>query len=176
MSPKSLHDQTFEAFVPTGAPDALRARFEPGSSAGDPMKHTPLVLIVDDERDNREAYAEYLQFRGFRTRQAATGAGALREARRSKPDVVVLDMRLPDLPGMEVSRRLRSGGFACSIIALSACVFQADVDAALESGCDAFLAKPCLPDALVEEIRRLLGGRQALATAPLITHHRASND
>jgi DNA-binding response OmpR family regulator len=123
------------------------------------MKRTPVVLIVDDERDNREAYAEYLEFRGFRTRQAATGEAALREARRSNPDVVVLDMRLPDLPGVEVSRRLRARGFAQGIIALSASVFQTDVAAALESGCDAFVAKPCLPDALVVEITRLLGAR-----------------
>lgn len=122
------------------------------------MNPSPLVLIVDDARDNREAYAEYLQFQGFRTSQAATGEQALEEFRRATPDVVLLGMRLPDFPGVEVSRRMRSMNHAgTTIIALSACVFKEDVAAAMESGCDLFLGKPCLPDALVFEIRRQLG-------------------
>jgi CheY-like chemotaxis protein len=124
------------------------------------MKPAPLVLIVDDAQDNREAYAEYLRYRGFRTTEAGTGQQALKEFHRSAPDVVLLDMRLPDFPGVEVSRRMRSmGSGGTTIIALSACVFEQDVAAAMESGCDAFLAKPCLPDALVVEIRRLLASQ-----------------
>ncbi len=121
------------------------------------MNRTPLVLIVDDARDNREAYAEYLRFRGFRTTEASTGAEALRESRRLHPDVVLLDMCLPDLAGAEVSRQMRSAGRSCPrIIAISACVYPTDVAAALDSGCDAFLGKPCLPDDVVSEITRLL--------------------
>ena len=117
----------------------------------------PLVLIVDDAKDNREGYAQYLEFCGLRTVEAATGEEALRQAHRWKPDVILLDMRLPDLAGIEVSRLLRSAGFAHTpIIALSACVFPPDVRAAMESGCDAFLAKPCLPDAVFAEITRFL--------------------
>lgn len=121
------------------------------------MDQSPLVLIVDDARDNREAYAEYLQFRGFRVLEAATGQSALDEADRHDPDVVLLDMVLPDIAGTEVTRRLRSAGFGRpTIIALSACVSERDVALALESGCDSFLAKPCVPDAVVTEIWRLL--------------------
>jgi two-component system cell cycle response regulator DivK len=121
------------------------------------MNRPPLVLIVDDATDNREGYAQYLQFCGFRTAEAATGEDALKEAHRSKPDVILLDMRLPGLPGAEVSRRLRSAGFdSMPIIALSACAFDSDIAAAKESGCNAFLAKPCLPETVVMEIRRLL--------------------
>jgi two-component system cell cycle response regulator DivK len=121
------------------------------------MAPQPLVLIVDDARDNREGYAEYLRFRGFRVLEAGTGAQALEVAERSHPDVIVLDMRLPDIDGTEVSRRLRAGGFdRTAIVAVSACVSRTDVGAAIESGCDLFLPKPCLPDALVNEINRLL--------------------
>ena len=121
------------------------------------MAPQPLILLVDDARDNREGYAEYLLYCGFRIIEAATGEDALEQAQRCRPDVIVLDMRLPDIDGTEVSRRLRAAGFdRTTIIALSACVARADVGAAIESGCDAFLAKPCLPDALVREIRRLL--------------------
>jgi two-component system cell cycle response regulator DivK len=120
------------------------------------MNRSPLVLIVDDARDNREAYAEYLRYCGFRTTEAATGEEALRESRRLRPDVVLLDMRLPDVAGPEVSRRLRADRVRPRIIAISACVYPNDVAAALDSGCDAFLSKPCLPDDVVSEIHRLL--------------------
>jgi two-component system, cell cycle response regulator DivK len=121
------------------------------------MAPQPLILIVDDARDNREGYAEYLRFRGFRVVEAGNGKDALEQAERCQPDVVVLDMRLPDIDGTEVSRRLRAAGFErTTIVAVSACVSRADVGAAIESGCDSFLPKPCLPDALVNEINRLL--------------------
>jgi two-component system cell cycle response regulator DivK len=121
------------------------------------MAPHPLILIVDDVRDNREGYAEYLRFRGFGVQEAGTGTDALELATRCQPDVIVLDMRLPDIDGTEVTRRLRSAGFErTTIIAVSACVSRADVGAAIESGCDSFLPKPCLPDALVNEINRLL--------------------
>jgi CheY-like chemotaxis protein len=121
------------------------------------MERPPLVLIVDDSRDNREGYAQYLQFCGFETVEAATGIEALTLAERYKPDVILLDLRLPGLDGLDVSRSLRATGFARTpIVAVSAAVFPPDVDAAIESGCDVFLPKPCLPDAVVAEIRRLL--------------------
>jgi len=124
------------------------------------IKPSPLVLIVDDAVDNREGYVQYLQFCGFRTAEAATGPGALDEARRTQPDVILLDMRLPGLDGAEVTRRLRASGFEQTpIIALSACVTQSDIAVALESGCDAFLAKPCVPELVVDEIKRLLEKR-----------------
>jgi CheY-like chemotaxis protein len=124
------------------------------------MKRSPLVLIVDDVTDNREGYAQYLQFRGFRTAEAETGQDALTEANRCRPDVILLDMRLPVIDGLEVTRRLRAGGFAeTPIIAVSASVAESDIAAALDSGCDAFLAKPCLPEAVVDEINRQLNRR-----------------
>jgi two-component system cell cycle response regulator DivK len=124
------------------------------------MASEPLILIVDDARDNREGYAEYLRFCGFRVAEAGTGRDALDKAERSHPDVIVLDMRLPDIDGTEVSRRLRAaGGERTAIIAVSACVSRADVGAAIESGCDSFLPKPCLPDVLVKEINRLLSSQ-----------------
>ena len=122
------------------------------------MAPAALVLIVDDAPDNREAYAEYLRFRGFRTLEAGTGAEAIALARSHQPDVILLDMRLPDIDGLEVSRVVRADPALqqAKIIAVSAAVFPADVAAALDSGCHVFLQKPCLPDALVAEIERLL--------------------
>jgi two-component system, cell cycle response regulator DivK len=122
------------------------------------MSLAPLVLIVDDAPDNREAYAEYLRFRGFRTLEAATGTDAIEQARENRPDVILLDLRLPDIDGLEVSRYVRASKTLQQpkIIAVSAAVFPSDVADALSSGCNVFLQKPCLPDTLVAEIERLL--------------------
>jgi CheY-like chemotaxis protein len=122
------------------------------------MPSAPLVLIVDDAFDNREAYAEYLRFRGFRTLEAGTGAAALDQARGHRPDVILLDLRLPDIDGLEVSRLVRADPTLrqAKVIAVSAAVFPADIADAMRSGCHAFLQKPCLPDTLVAEIERLL--------------------
>lgn len=121
------------------------------------MERSPVVLIVDDATDNREGYAQYLQFCGYETVEAATGEEALAIARHVKPDAILLDVRLPTIDGLEVARILRAEGFQNTpILAMSACVFEPDVKAALESGCDAFLAKPCLPETVVDELKRLI--------------------
>jgi len=120
------------------------------------MSRPPRVLIVDDNRDNREVYAEYLRFRGFDIAEAMTGAEAVEKAVVGKPDVVLLDLRLPDIDGYEVCRRLRARAARPRIIALTACAFDEDAQSALASGCDHFLAKPCLPETLEIEMRRVL--------------------
>jgi CheY-like chemotaxis protein len=122
------------------------------------MSRAPLVLIVDDALDNREAYAEYLRLRGFRTLEAATGANAMEQARTHIPDVIMLDLRLPDIDGLEVCRYVRAHDALqhSKIIVVSAAVFPADIADAYQSGCHVFLQKPCLPDALVAEMERLL--------------------
>jgi DNA-binding response OmpR family regulator len=116
------------------------------------------VLIVDDAQDNRELYAEYLRFRGFVVSEAATGAEGIEQVRRVDPDIMLLDLRLPDVNGADVSRQVRAMQATSrpTIIALSACVSESDVNAALGSGCDRFIAKPCLPETLEKEIRKAL--------------------
>ena len=120
------------------------------------MDRPPRVLIVDDDRDNREAYAEYLRFRGFQIAEAVTGAEAMEKAVGDDPDLVLLDLRLPDIDGYEVCRRLRARAARPRIIVLSACAFHEDVESAMASGCDHFLAKPCLPETLETEMLRIL--------------------
>jgi two-component system, cell cycle response regulator DivK len=124
------------------------------------MDRPPRVLIVDDDRDNREVYAEFLRYRGYDVTEAESGAEALEKASDCNPDLVLLDLRLPDVAGVEVSRQLRdTRPRSLSIVALSACVFDGDVETALRNGCDAFIGKPCLPDVLETEIRRVLDAR-----------------
>ena len=119
-------------------------------------KNPTRVLIVDDNRDNREVYAEYLRFRGFEIAEAVNGVEAIEQVGRSNPHLVLLDLRLPDIDGTEVCRQLCARAARPRIIALSACAFEADVATALASGCDLFVAKPCLPETLESEMLRVL--------------------
>jgi CheY-like chemotaxis protein len=120
-----------------------------------------LVLIAEDDADNREGYAEYLAGLGYRVAQAATGEDALAWARQLMPDVVLLDLALPGIDGWEVARRLKADPSTAGIrlIALSACVFPDDVVRAREAGCELFLEKPCYPQTVADEIRNLVGQR-----------------
>ncbi len=117
----------------------------------------PLVLVVDDAADNRELYAMYLRFVGFRVAMAADGYEALAKAAALHPDAVLMDLSLPGVDGWEVTRRLKRDDATkgITIIGLSGHTHYTR-DAAL-SGCDAFMAKPCLPETVADEIRRALG-------------------
>ena len=126
------------------------------------MDDAPLILIAEDDVDNREGYAEYLSFLGYRVAQAANGEDALVWARQLRPDVLLLDLALPGVDGWEVARQLKTDSSTRSmlVIALSACVFPDDVLRATDAGCDLFLDKPCYPQTVAAEIERLLAARQ----------------
>ena len=129
---------------------------------GDLVDDAPLILIAEDDVDNREGYAEYLSFLGYRVAQAANGEDALVWARQLRPDVLLLDLALPGVDGWEVARQLKTDNSTRSmlVIALSACVFPDDVLRATDAGCDLFLDKPCYPQTVAAEIERLLAARQ----------------
>jgi CheY-like chemotaxis protein len=118
----------------------------------------PLILIVDDMPDIRDMYAEYLSGQGFRPEIAGDGFEALSKATVMGPDVIVMDLNLPSLDGWEATRRLKANDLTRSIpvIALTGLSVRYSKAAALEAGCDGFLTKPCYPDALADEIRRVL--------------------
>jgi two-component system cell cycle response regulator DivK len=118
----------------------------------------PLVLVVDDFEDNRELFAEFLALSGFRVAEAATGREAIDRAFALIPDVIVMDLSLPEVDGWEATRRLKSDPRTCHIpvVALTGHVLADHSREAHEAGCAAFLTKPCLPEALVVEVRRAL--------------------
>jgi CheY-like chemotaxis protein len=124
-------------------------------SAADPQ---PLVLVVEDYADARDMYAEYLRFAGFRVAEAGNGLEALEKARELLPDVILMDLALPQMDGWEATRRLKSDERTrhIPIMALTGHALAGHAEGAREAGCDAFVIKPCLPDALVEEIQRML--------------------
>lgn len=117
-----------------------------------------LVLVVEDYQDAREMYAAYLQFSGFDVAEAANGVEAVEKATALLPDIVLMDLALPRMDGWEATRRLKADARTrhIPVVALTGHALAGHADGAREAGCDAFVTKPCLPDALVAEIRRLL--------------------
>jgi len=136
------------------------------NEATHPDTAQPLVLVVDDFQDNREMYAEYLAYCGFRVIEARNGKEAIEQAFAQSPNVIIMDLSLPVMDGWEATRRLKADGRtkAIPVIALTGHALQGHSKGALDAGCDAFVAKPCLPDQLVLEIKRMLG---TSASAPV---------
>jgi two-component system cell cycle response regulator DivK len=117
-----------------------------------------LVLVVDDYQDAREMYAEYLTFSGFRVAEAANGAEAVKQAIDLSPAIILMDLSLPGMDGWEATRRIKLDARTkhIPIIALTGHALPGVSTSAKDAGCDAFIIKPCLPDAVVSEVRRLL--------------------
>jgi two-component system cell cycle response regulator DivK len=124
-------------------------------------REQPLVLVVEDYQDAREMYAAYLQFSGFEVAEATNGIEAIEKAQRLMPDIILMDLALPRMDGWEATRRLKSDERTRKIpvVALTGHALAGHAEGARQAGCDAFVTKPCLPDALVAEIRRLLDGQ-----------------
>jgi CheY-like chemotaxis protein len=121
----------------------------------------PLILVVDDYQDAREMYAEYLQFSGFRVAEARNGNEAVEQAFALKPDLILMDLSLPGMDGWEATRRLKADDSTrhIPIVALTGHALAGASDGAKKAGCDSFVTKPCLPDDLVVEVRRMLNLR-----------------
>ena len=120
--------------------------------------NAPLILVVDDYQDAREMYAEYLQFSGFRVAEARHGNEAVEQAFALKPDLILMDLSLPGMDGWEATRRLKADDSTrhIPIVALTGHALAGASEGAKRAGCDSFVTKPCLPDDLVVEVRRML--------------------
>ena len=121
-------------------------------------EHGPLILVVDDYQDAREMYAEYLQYSGFRVAEAKNGNEAVAQARSLKPDLILMDLSLPGMDGWEATRVLKSDEATkkIPIVALTGHALAGASEGARKAGCDSFVTKPCLPDDLVVEVKRML--------------------
>jgi len=112
------------------------------------------VLVVEDFADNRDLLTEYLTFRGFSVTAASDGEAALRSVREHRPDVVLMDLRMPGLDGWQATRRLKADPRTATVpvVAVTAHALRPEVESAREAGCDAVVAKPfditALADAL----------------------------
>jgi DNA-binding response OmpR family regulator len=120
------------------------------------------VLVVDDEPEIVRLVRDYLERAGFEVMTAATGAAALREFTRRRPDLVILDLTLPETDGLDVARAMRRAGDV-PIIMLTARTEEADRVAGLELGADDYVTKPFSAREVVARVRAVMRRAQAAA-------------
>jgi len=120
------------------------------------MAEGPKVLVVDDEPNIRELVQVALNFHGFAVTTGATGEDALKLAEAYRPDLIVLDVLLPDIDGFEVCRRLRSAANDVPVIFLTARDATADTVTGLTIGGDDYITKPFSVEAMIARVRAVL--------------------
>jgi CheY-like chemotaxis protein len=127
----------------------------------DIMADKPRILLVDDYPDALEMWCLYLQLAGYDVATAENGRDAVRLALAQPPDLIVMDLELPGLTGIEAARLLRQspGTARVPLIAATGYSHAGQLEAAERAGFNVVLVKPCDPAALVREIGRLLGDR-----------------
>jgi len=128
------------------------------------MPDVPAILVVDDEPNIVRLARDYLERAGFSVSTAADGPAALRQARERKPDLVILDLGLPGIDGLDVARALRRDS-SVPIIMLTARTEESDKLVGLELGADDYVTKPFSPKELVARVRAVLRRVEA-ADAP----------
>jgi CheY-like chemotaxis protein len=116
------------------------------------------VLVVDDDLNTQEAYVEYLQLSGFVVITAGSGPEGLELARTSLPDVILMDAAMPGMEGWTAIELLKADPRtqAIPVVVLTGHTQPADYARARQSGADAFLTKPCVPDELVGQLKKLV--------------------
>jgi len=129
-----------------------------------PNVNRPLILLVDDYEDALDIYGAYLEHKGFRVVFGRNGEEAVAAARAYRPDLVLLDLRMPIMSGTDALHALRGDPtFAhVPIIALTAHALEDERVRALAAGFNEVVTKPCLPDELVMIVTRLLSSREAV--------------
>ena len=117
------------------------------------------VLIVDDSADIRGLWRLWLTFWGFAVEEAQNGSEALQKAQANPPDLILMDLWMPVLDGLEATTRLKSLPTTAHVpgLALSAQLERPNAAEALAAGAEAFIPKPCDADTLVEHIRAVMG-------------------
>lgn len=130
----------------------------PDTRARGSMTPARKILIVEDERDILQLVTHYLEKEGFRVRSATDGPAGLMAARHERPDLIVLDLMLPGMDGLEVCRKMRADALTAMtpIMMLTAKAEETDRVVGLELGADDYLVKPFSPKELVARVKALL--------------------
>jgi CheY-like chemotaxis protein len=123
------------------------------------MADSKSVLLVEDNEDNRIIYATALRYAGYNVIEAITGVEGVNGAREHKPDLILMDISVPELDGWEATAILKADASTkhIPIVAVTAHALPGDEERSLRAGCDGYLAKPISPAALVAEVDRRLG-------------------
>jgi two-component system cell cycle response regulator DivK len=116
------------------------------------------ILAVDDQEDNRRILRDLLTAAGFEVIEAADGAEAVRKAEEHVPDLILMDVQLPDVDGYEATRQIKANPLlkAIPIITVTSFALSGDEGKALEAGSDFYMSKPFSPRQLLAKVREYL--------------------
>jgi two-component system cell cycle response regulator DivK len=118
------------------------------------------ILVVEDDTDNRRIVAKVLSVEGYQVVEAVDGIEALARAHAELPDLILMDLALPNMDGWEATRRLKSDPATRNIpvVALTAVAMRGDEEQARAAGCDDYISKPARPAAIREIVKKYTGG------------------
>jgi two-component system cell cycle response regulator DivK len=118
------------------------------------------ILCVEDNPQNMRLVRKILKHEGYVVLEAEDGASGLAVAETEKPDLILMDINLPDIDGLEVTRRIKAQQHLAHIpiVALTANAMYGDEERCLAAGCDGYIAKPVSKEKLVASIETYLGG------------------
>jgi two-component system cell cycle response regulator DivK len=124
-----------------------------------PRREKPLILVVDDVEDGRVVVGEFLELRGFELATAADGVEAVEKALALRPDLILMDVWLPKMDGLEATRRIKADPRTAGVpvLAVTAHALASARAEAEAAGCDGVITKPFFPRDLEREVRRHLG-------------------
>ncbi len=143
MSPESSGSEASAGVAPQGAQDA---------------KASKTVLIVEDNELNMKLFHDLLEAHGYETLQTRDGLEALKIARENNPDLILMDIQLPEVSGLEVAKWIKEDENLKSIpiIAVTAFAMKGDEEKIRQGGCEAYIAKPISVSKFLETVERFL--------------------
>ena len=120
-----------------------------------------LIVIIEDNKLNMKLFNDLLEYSGYETRTLTTGLGAVDFIKNNKPDLVILDIQLPEVSGLEISRQVKSMDELkhIPIIAVTAFAMKGDEEKIRESGCDDYISKPINVKAFMQKIETYLSAK-----------------
>jgi len=124
-----------------------------------PMPMTKTVLIVEDNELNMKLFHDLLDAHGYKTLQTRNGMEALELAREHKPDLILMDIQLPEVSGLEVTKWLKEDDHLREIpvVAVTAFAMKGDEERIREGGCEAYISKPISVSMFLETVRQFIG-------------------
>lgn len=127
----------------------------------DSINH-PLILLVDDYDTNVDAVSDYLTYQGYRVIVAKNGVEAIATVKAEQPDLILMDIQMPDMDGLEATRQIRAhpGGEQIPIIALTALAMPGDESRCIGAGANAYLSKPISLKELSKVVAQLINDFQ----------------
>jgi len=114
------------------------------------------ILIADDNEHNRYIARFLLEDVGHTVEQVENGEDAVREAQKGNYDLVLMDIQMPKMDGIEATKQLKLAGYAMPIVALTAKAMRGDREEILSAGCDGYISKPFEVDAFVAEVEKYI--------------------